>query len=84
MELLLIIKIIQIVLISNEKIKIWMQDMANSTEREGVHYCGMIAEQNNWLFREQPIDDVGIDAHIEFIDESGKTRQLIHKGNQIF
>ena len=51
--------------------------MANSTEREGVHYCGMIAEQNNWLFREQPIDDVGIDAHIEFIDESGKTRQLI-------
>ena len=51
--------------------------MANSTERIGIHYCGQIAEQNNWLFREQPIDDVGIDAHIEFLNESGESKQLI-------
>ena len=42
--------------------------MANSTEREGVYYCAKIATKNNWMFREQPIDDVGIDAHMEFVE----------------
>lgn len=51
--------------------------MANSTERVGVHHCGEIAEKNNWMFREQPIDDIGIDAHMEFIDSSGKPKQLL-------
>lgn len=51
--------------------------MANSIERIGVHYCGTIAERNNWMFREQPVDDVGIDAHMEFIDSSGKPKQLL-------
>lgn len=51
--------------------------MANSTERIGIYHCGQIAEQNNWLFREQPTDDVGIDAHIEFLDASGEAKQLI-------
>ncbi len=51
--------------------------MANSTERLGVYYCGGIAESNNWMFREQPIDDVGIDAHIELMESSGKAQQLI-------
>ena len=36
--------------------------MANSTERMGVYHCGKIAEKNNWMFREQPIDDIGIDG----------------------
>lgn len=51
--------------------------MANSTERIGVYHCGKIAECNNWMFREQPVDDVGIDAHMEFIDSSGKPKQLL-------
>ena len=39
--------------------------MANSTERIGVHYCGGIAERNKWMFREQPINDIGIDGREE-------------------
>ena len=34
--------------------------MANHKERIGVSHCNEIAESNNWMFREQPIDDVGI------------------------
>ena len=51
--------------------------MANHTERKGVHHCGEIAEDHDWMFREQPINDVGIDAHIEFTDETGRSRQLL-------
>lgn len=51
--------------------------MANSTERIGVLHCGEIAERNNWMFREQPINDIGIDAHIEFVDSSGKPKRLL-------
>lgn len=51
--------------------------MANSTERKGVHHCAEIAECNNWMFREQPIDDIGIDAYIEYIDSTGKPKQLL-------
>lgn len=42
--------------------------MASLTERIGVYHCGKIAESNNWMFREQPIDDVGIDAHMELTE----------------
>lgn len=48
--------------------------MASSTERVGIHQCGLIAEKNNWMFREQPVNDIGIDAHMEFV-EHGKPRQ---------
>ncbi len=51
--------------------------MASSTERIGVYHCGKIAESNNWMFRDQPVDDVGIDAHMEFIESSGKPKQLL-------
>lgn len=51
--------------------------MANKTERIGVSHCDEIASRNNWLFREQPINDIGIDAHMEFIDELGLPKQLI-------
>lgn len=50
--------------------------MANTNERLGVHYCAGIAERNKWLFREQPVNDIGIDAHIEYI-ENGKPKQLL-------
>lgn len=51
--------------------------MANRTERIGISHCGEIAERNHWMFREQPIDDVGIDAHMEYVDSSGKPKQLL-------
>ena len=51
--------------------------MASHTERIGVNYCAVIAERNNWMFREQPVNDIGIDAHIEFVDSSGKPKQLL-------
>lgn len=51
--------------------------MANSTERIGVNHCGKIAECNNWMFREQPVDDVGIDAHMELIESLSKPKQLL-------
>ena len=51
--------------------------MASSTERIGVNHCGEIAERNNWMFREQPFNDIGIDAHMEFIELSGKPKQLL-------
>ena len=51
--------------------------MASFTGREGVHYCGLIAERNNWLFREQPINDIGIDAHMELTEPTGESKQLL-------
>ena len=51
--------------------------MANSIERIGVHHCAEIAERNNWLFREQPINDIGIDAHIELVEMNGNPKQLL-------
>lgn len=51
--------------------------MANSKERIGVLHCGEIAERNKWLFRDQPTNDIGIDAHIEFVDSSGKPKRLL-------
>lgn len=51
--------------------------MASLIERIGVHHCGEIAERNNWMFREQPINDIGIDAHMEFVESSGRPKQLL-------
>lgn len=51
--------------------------MANNTERIGVHHCGEIAEKNGWMFREQPVNDIGIDAHMEITNEFGQTKQLL-------
>lgn len=46
-------------------------------ERIGINHVGEIAERNNWMFRDQPVNDIGIDAHIEFVDSSGKPKQLL-------
>ena len=42
-----------------------------------MHHCGIIAERNSWMFREQTVDDIGIDAHMEFVEPSGKSKQLL-------
>lgn len=51
--------------------------MANRVERMGISFCGYKAEEKGWMFREQPIDDIGIDAHMEITDKDGKARQLV-------
>lgn len=51
--------------------------MANSIERIGVYHCAEIAARNRWIFREQPTDDVGIDAHMEFVESTGRSQQLL-------
>ena len=51
--------------------------MANTTERIGINHVGEIAERNNWMFREQPVNDIGIDVHIELIEDTGESKQLI-------
>ena len=51
--------------------------MANTTEAIGVYHIAKMASEKNWMFRHQPVDDVGIDAHIELIEETGESKQLI-------
>lgn len=50
----------------------------NTTERIGVSKVQLIVyEKLHWVFREQPIDDCGIDAHIELIDDNCAMGKLI-------
>lgn len=51
--------------------------MANFTEQIGVNHIGEIATRNKWMFRPQPIDDVGIDAHMEATEPTGESKQLL-------
>ncbi|WP_294496087.1 DUF4365 domain-containing protein [uncultured Ruminobacter sp.] len=51
--------------------------MANNIERLGVSFCEYVANKNDWIFREQPIGDIGIDAHMEFNDTDGETQRLL-------
>ena len=51
--------------------------MANYTEQIGVNHIGEIAARNKWMFRPQPIDDVGIDAHMELTEATGESKQLL-------
>lgn len=47
-------------------------------EREGVSTVQLIVSQKlGWIFREQPIEDYGIDAHIEVRGKSYPTGKLI-------
>ena len=43
----------------------------------GVFHCGEIATLKGWYFRSQPNCDIGIDAHMELVEESGRTKNLI-------
>ncbi len=51
--------------------------MANNIERLGVSFCEHAAVKNGWIFREQPIGDIGIDAHMEFNDTEGENQRLL-------
>lgn len=42
----------------------------NATEQAGVHAVGHVFTRDlQWIFREQPISDMGIDAHIELVED---------------
>ena len=50
----------------------------DSTEQIGVHAVGgLVNAKFDWIFREQPIADMGIDAHLERVDEGTPTGKLI-------
>jgi hypothetical protein len=50
----------------------------SATERIGVNAVERIAlDQLGWIFREQPIADMGIDAHIERVDDGNPTGKLV-------
>lgn len=42
----------------------------------GVSQCCIKVEEKGWLFRAQPFNDIGIDAHMEMTDDLGQSRQL--------
>ena len=55
-----------------------MKERYSKTERIGVNKVeSLFLEKFNWIFREQPILDMGIDAHVEYVDHSGPTGKLI-------
>jgi Domain of unknown function (DUF4365) len=48
------------------------------TGRMGVSVASLVFEAWGWLFREQPIEDYGIDAHVEPLDGPERpSRQLL-------
>jgi len=50
----------------------------NPKERIGVNATErIILKDFHWIFREQPISDMGIDAHIEIVDNGKPTGKLI-------
>lgn len=50
----------------------------SKTARSGVNAVERIViEELDWIFREQPIEDMGIDAHIERVDDGLPTGKLI-------
>jgi len=52
--------------------------MKEIIDRIGVHKVGLKFLQDfNWIEREQPISDYGIDMHVEIINEGIPTGQLI-------
>lgn len=52
--------------------------MSNNYERVGVSKIQLLVNQElNWIFREQPTDDYGIDAQIEIFDGKYATGKLI-------
>lgn len=47
------------------------------TETNGIVSVKSFFTSNNWLFREQPFADFGIDAHIEYVENGNPTGRLI-------
>jgi len=52
-------------------------DSQSRTGRIGVTGTQLLFERLGWIFREQPIEDYGIDAHVEVVENSTATGKLI-------
>ena len=52
-------------------------DSRSRTGRIGVAGTQLLFERLGWIFREQPIEDYGIDAHVEVVENSTATGKLI-------
>jgi hypothetical protein len=52
-------------------------DAKSQTGRIGVAAIQLIFQRLGWIFREQTIEDYGIDAHVEIVDNSIATGELI-------
>ncbi|WP_293156145.1 MULTISPECIES: DUF4365 domain-containing protein [unclassified Microcoleus] len=52
-------------------------DSNSRTERIGVAATNLLFETLGWIFREQPIEDYGIDAHVEVVESNTATGKLI-------
>ncbi|AFY84321.1 DUF4365 domain-containing protein [Oscillatoria acuminata] len=52
-------------------------DSNSHTGRLGVAGTQLIFKRLGWIFREQPIEDYGIDAHVEVVENNTATGQLI-------
>lgn len=53
------------------------QSDSAQVSRVAVTRTGLAVQQMGWVFREQPTDDFGIDAHIEVVDEGKATGRLL-------
>jgi hypothetical protein len=47
------------------------------TERLGVTETQLATLRLGWVFREQPVEDTGVDAHVEVVDDGQATRKLL-------
>lgn len=52
-------------------------DSKSRTGRIGVAGVQLLFERLGWIFREQPIEDYGIDAHVEVVENNTATGKLI-------
>lgn len=52
-------------------------DSNSRTGRIGVVGTTLLFERLGWIFREQPIEDYGIDAHVEVVESNTATGKLI-------
>ena len=52
-------------------------DQKSQTDRIGVSVVQLQISKLGWTFREQPVSDYGIDAHIELVKDNKATGQLI-------
>ena len=51
----------------------------STTERIGVNAVEhIVLHELGWIFREQPIVDMGIDAHIERVDDGSRQESSSH------
>ena len=60
------------------KVQVYMKVTQNHiTERKGIAAIQIIVLELDWLFREQPISDYGIDAHLEIVENQTATGRLL-------